>query len=131
MATEGPAELRELLGEDAMRRFLRVYLSESKRRLHEMVEGVVEGDAPRVRDAVHALLPTSRWVGATDVARLCDELHRREDWTSLTKEHADLVLRIADLHSSWERELEAALPDVVPVFLGAARPIGPSFAATR
>jgi HPt (histidine-containing phosphotransfer) domain-containing protein len=116
LATEGQAELQQLLGEDGMRRFLRVYLNESKRRLREMVDATLNGDVQAVREAVHALLPTSRWVGATGVAEVCEALHSRKDWEELTREHAELVLRIAELHGAWEQQLQSQVPDIGPLF---------------
>jgi HPt (histidine-containing phosphotransfer) domain-containing protein len=122
LRSEGTAELQQFLGDDAMRRFLRVYLSESKRRLHDMVEAALSGDAARVRDAVHALLPTSRWAGATEVAELCEALHSREDWQAMTREHSELVLRIAELHGAWEQQIGSAMPEVLPTFPGTPIP---------
>ena len=85
------AQLRELQSEDdpdLLGRVLNLYLIESPKLLVKLIQSAQDGNAPEIERASHALKSSSGNVGATELARLCTDIHNaaRASNTALARE---------------------------------------------
>ncbi len=85
------AQLRDLQSEDdpdLLSRVLNLYLVESPKLVVKLVQSTQEGNAPEIERSSHALKSSSGNVGATELARLCSDIHNaaRASNLGLTRE---------------------------------------------
>jgi CheY-like chemotaxis protein/HPt (histidine-containing phosphotransfer) domain-containing protein len=109
VATEGAlldhAMVAQVLRQRKGRELIELYVMESEQLLRELEAALLQGDAAEVQRVTHGLKGSSRYVGATGVAKLCQELEALSQHGAL--EQAPRM--VAELQRLFERTREQAL----------------------
>jgi HPt (histidine-containing phosphotransfer) domain-containing protein len=109
VATEGalldPAMVAQVLRQRKGRELIELYVTESEQLLRELESALLQGVTAEVQRVTHGLKGSSRYVGATGVAKLCQELEALSQHGAL--EQAPRM--VAELQRLFERTREQLL----------------------
>jgi HPt (histidine-containing phosphotransfer) domain-containing protein len=110
LAADTVEYLRELGGEDLLRRLVTLLCELAPQRLSTLEEALRRADLPAARRAAHALCSTAGTVGATallDAARLVERATSRAEILAATGVLVREWTRLQDPLRRWLEELEA------------------------
>jgi HPt (histidine-containing phosphotransfer) domain-containing protein len=96
LAANTVRSLRELGGEDLLRRLVTMLLELAPQRLSAMRDGLRQGDLPAARGAAHALRSTVGAVGATSLLAAAQRVETAAGWT-------DILASASLLEREWNR----------------------------
>jgi two-component system sensor histidine kinase/response regulator len=96
LATTTVRSLRDLGGEDLLRRLVTMLLELTPQRLTALREGLRQGDLPAARGAAHALRSTAGTVGATSLLAAAQRVETAAGWT-------DILAAASLLEREWNR----------------------------